>query len=67
MSGSQPGSLAVSGLPSVSASGMEVTGRHVTSCGWAPYCRLAVHVVIAVSAIAMFRRASRRLFLDIDS
>src|SRR6185503_2563623 len=33
MSGSQSGSEAVSGLPSVSARGIEVTGRQVTSVG----------------------------------
>ena len=36
MSGSQPGSDAVSGLPSASASGIAVTGRQVTSLGWEP-------------------------------
>src|ERR1700736_719579 len=36
MSGSHSGSAAVSGLPSESASGIEVTGRQVTSVGTEP-------------------------------
>src|SRR6266404_4780238 len=36
MSGSHSGSAAVSGLPSESASGIEVTGRQVTAVGTEP-------------------------------
>src|SRR5438046_6339937 len=65
-SGSQSGSRVVSGLPSRSASGIAVTGRHVTSVAIAPYHRLAVQILNAVSAIAILSTPKRRLASDIE-
>src|SRR6267143_537483 len=64
MSGSHSGSAAVSGLPSESANGIEVTGRQVTSVGTEPYNRLLLQMLIAVSAIARFTAARSRLLWE---